>query len=65
MINKLMLMTALVIGGVSAAHAQPAPASDLPSCSKTVTDKCINRTVTKKVVKHKKTTRTTRTTTRG
>jgi hypothetical protein len=59
MITRMMLMTALIAGGVSVAGAQmpaatPAPA-DVPTCSKTVTDKCINRTATtKKVVHHKK-----------
>jgi hypothetical protein len=55
MITRMMLMTALIAGGVSVAGAQTPAATDVPTCSKTVTDKCINRTATtKKVVHHKK-----------
>jgi len=67
MITKLFLMSAFVVGGVTVANAQDATPTTtttattttsttvaLPTCSRTVTDKCINRTATKKVVVHNK-----------
>ena len=64
MINKLVLISALMLG--TAAYAQDAapapapeaaaaPAANVPVCSKTVTDKCINRTARTTVHSHKKT----------
>jgi len=65
MIKRLFLISALLIGGATAANAQEAASTstttatttttvDLPLCSRTVTDKCINRTASKRtVVKHR------------
>lgn len=58
---KIVLMSALIVGGASVAFAQdaaPAPAAaaaDVPLCSKTITDKCMNRTAApKKMAMHHK-----------
>jgi hypothetical protein len=60
---KIALMSALIVGGASVALAQdaaaPAAASDVPLCSKTITDKCMNPTAAPKKTKawhHKKAT---------
>ena len=56
---KIVLMSALIVGGASVAFAQdaaPAPAAaDVPICSKKITDKCMNPSAApKKAMHHKK-----------
>lgn len=60
MINKIFLISTLILGGAGIAQAQDTATTasttttvttaSVPTCSKTVTDKCVNRTAVKKVV---------------
>jgi len=51
MISKLLLMSALIVGGTAVAHAQDSTSTDVPVCSKTITDKCMNPTAVPKKMK--------------